>query len=981
VNNLNIYETEYSIGEWDEKGYGNHRAVINVTDTSDYNFAHIIWRRKDHNPQDKAIIIENEKGKKITDFYVKEINRIYGDIIFKPNDIGIYYIYYLPYIPTTQQNEPETGYFKPTNSATSELIKKINNKLPTSNLIKIEARKNADVADFNSMYPMEIIASKEETQNLINKYNTDFLLFSEDRHHPIKMVDDLPLHWIKNGPQNNFYGKAHPNEYYVFQIGFFACNKDIKNIKIDFKNLKGETNTITSDNLTCFNLGGINCRGNKFTKKVNVKAKQVQDLWIGVDIPRNAKGEYKGTLEISSDNSKATTFNLVLNVNGDILEDKGDSNQFNLSRLRWLNDPIGIEDSIVKPYTNVIINNNEIEILDRKVKFNNNGLIDSIISRENEILRSPIEFVINKENKELIFNIDESKIIDSGKSFVTHNSLLSNEDLNLNINSKIEFDGTITYSIKLKAKKDLILDDIYLYCPIKKEIATYMLGMGLKGGYRPKEHLWKWAEHRADNYLWIGDIDAGIQLNLRNQIDNWQLYSQLETGCPTSWYNNGNGGCDIIEDNNIVYIKAYSGKKNIKSEEEIEYNFRLLITPFHKIDNEHWDYRYDVNNVSEDTKILHMHHAQPSYEYINYPFYHEKELKNVIDNYKETYKKLTGEELKINLYYTLRELTNYLPELWAFESLDYEIYKDANFFRNTQKEMLLTLFGGTCAWLKEHMYIDLYPEWKSYLGNGEVDAAISTNGISRLSNFYVKGFEYLIKHLNIDGLYLDSIGYDREIIQRMARVMEKNNSYYRINIHAYNMFNYFDIKTNPAITYMEHMIYTNSLWFGEDFDYNASPDHWLVAISGIPYGLTSEMLIYKDLPINQYRGMIYGMSVRHLNSAKYMWRFWDDFGIKDSKWIGYWEKSCPVKTNNKDVLATCYVKEDKILIAIASWAKNNTNIKLDIDFEAIGINKDKATLCAPAIQNFQDEKTFDINEEILVEKDRGWLLVLENLTS
>lgn len=93
--------------------------------------------------------------------------------------------------------------------------------------------------------------------------------------------------------------------------------------------------------------------------------------------------------------------------------------------------------------------------------------------------------------------------------------------------------------------------------------------------------------------------------------------------------------------------------------------------------------------------------------------------------------------------------------------------------------------------------------------------------------------------------------------------------------------------------------------------------------------------------------------------------------------IGYWVSHNPVKTNNDDVLATIYVKDKKVMISIASWAKEDTNIKLRIDWTALGIDPAKATLTAPDIKNFQPARAFDVNDEIPVQPGKGWLLILK----
>ena len=81
---------------------------------------------------------------------------------------------------------------------------------------------------------------------------------------------------------------------------------------------------------------------------------------------------------------------------------------------------------------------------------------------------------------------------------------------------------------------------------------------------------------------------------------------------------------------------------------------------------------------------------------------------------------------------------------------------------------------------------------------------------------------------------------------------------------------------------MEHFPYINSLWFGESYDYNESPDYWLVEVSGIPFGLFGEMLEGNG---NPWRGMVYGMTARYYQGAdpKHIWKVWDEFGIQDAR--------------------------------------------------------------------------------------------------
>ncbi len=66
-----------------------------------------------------------------------------------------------------------------------------------------------------------------------------------------------------------------------------------------------------------------------------------------------------------------------------------------------------------------------------------------------------------------------------------------------------------------------------------------------------------------------------------------------------------------------------------------------------------------------------------------------------------------------------------------------------------------------------------------------------------------------------------------------------------------------------------------------------------------------------------------------------------------------------------------------MLVSIASWAKEKTNINLTIDFNRAGLSPDNIKITAPAIKDFQPEREFKLNESIPIEPTKGWLLIIE----
>lgn len=85
---------------------------------------------------------------------------------------------------------------------------------------------------------------------------------------------------------------------------------------------------------------------------------------------------------------------------------------------------------------------------------------------------------------------------------------------------------------------------------------------------------------------------------------------------------------------------------------------------------------------------------------------------------------------KVKIYYTVRELTNHAPELFALKSLGHEIFSPGK--------------GGGYAWLQEHLDGDYIGAW---FVDAYKDAAIVNTGISRWHNFYVEGLNWLTKNV------------------------------------------------------------------------------------------------------------------------------------------------------------------------------------------------------------------------------------------
>jgi hypothetical protein len=804
-----------------------------------------------------------------------------------------------------------------------------------------------------------------------------FLLFPEDRTRPIRMRHDLPERWIETGPNGPVTGTAQRGEWYAFQVGVYASGTDLDRVSARFVGLTGPSGSvIPAAAFSCINLEGRDWRGQPFKRQVNVARGEIYPLWCGVQVPAGASpGKYTGSMAVAATGRAARTIPINLSVSPASAVSSGDDDPWRLSRLRWLNSTLEQDDGLVPPYTPIHLAGRTLSVLGRDVTLGAEGLPTSIRSyftpamtgigtAPTELLREPIRLVAeDAHGHEMTWRNQPLRFVKQAPGAVGWTSVSSAGSLALEGKGQLDFDGTIEYSFALKATRNINLADVRLEVPLDDQAARYIMGLNLRGGPRPARYDWRWQVTRNQDALWMGSVNAGLQVSLHDEHYirplNTNFYQQKPLVMPVSWANHGRGGCRLAEEGTVVYrVSCFSGARTMLAGEVQHFDLRLTITPFHPIDpSAQWKTRYFHAFVPLDSvagmgaNTINVHHATAINPWINYPFLRPDTMRAYIEAAQRR-------GMKVKIYYTVRELTTRAPELWALRTLGDEVLADGP--------------GGGWSWLQEHVE-------GSYLGGWFVpeigDAALVTSGVSRWHNFYVEGLAWLARNVGIDGLYLDDVAFDRVTMKRVRKALLRNHPGALIDLHSANQYNPRDGFASSANLYLEHFPFIDRLWFGEYFNYDDPPATWLVEMSGVPFGLMGEML---EGGGNPWRGMVFGMTNRlpWSGDPRPLWREWDAFGIQDTRMLGWWAPDAPVRTGRDDVLVTTYAGKGKALIAVASWARDTVRLPLIVDWTALGIDSTRATLIAPAIDSFQPSREFRIGEPIPVAPGKGWLLEL-----
>ena len=964
-----VADIPYSVPDvpWDE-AFGKHRARVAVEAEADAVRLHLQWRRRDHDAHERQIIIvHGQSGRRVENLARADINREFADLVFEPvGGPGEYHVYYLPYQVQYQGGWYGGNYLPvevnadPAWLTANGLDDPADGKwksLPQARVLEIEARN-----EFSRFDPMEVVATAEETAALVARAgNPPYIVFPEDRRFAIRMTEDIPLRWAQSGPAQVLSGEPCRNEYYCFQLGVFACTAPVEDVRLTFSDLRPEPagRPIAASEFTCFNLGGTDWDGSPLSKTVSVPQGKVQALWCGVQIPREAApGRYRGSVTVSGKGAPPTEVALDFTVSDEVLEDRGDGELWRYSRLRWLNSTLAMDDDIVAPYTPMTLEGSRVGCLGRALEVSADGLPAAIRSGDKEILAAPMRLVLEGEGLGTPLQQAPAECSRHGEGAVSWAARGRQGAVDTYCRGRMEFDGHVQLTVTLRPDKDTPVKDIRLQMPFRKEIATYLMGMDHAGGLRKPDFRWEWGGKVYYDSFWLGDYDAGLQCELRGatycgpMVNLYWALGQLQP--PATWSNEGKGGVTIQEEGDVVTATAYCGDRVLPAGEDFTLEFAFLITPVKPLDSaSHFKTRYyhayePVEKIAQTgANVVNIHHANELNPYINYPFLTTDKMKAYVDAAHER-------DMKVKIYYTLRELTNHVAEMWALRSLGHEVLAPGS--------------GGGYPWLREHLGRDYQCSWYEQQPDGEACASIVNSGLSRWYNYYLEGLQWLVQNVGIDGLYNDDVSYDRQIMKRVRKILQRNRPGSMIDLHSNTSFSH-----GPANQYMEFFPYIDRLWFGEFFDYDSPPDYWLTEISGIPYGLMGEMLQNGG---NKWRGMVYGMTARMpwCGDPRSVWGVWDDFGIDEAEMLGYWEPECPVDTGREDILATAYVREGRTLIAVASWAPRTAQVKLQIDWEALGLDPRRAHLYAPQIDDYQFEALFSVEDEIPIPARRGWLL-------
>lgn len=801
----------------------------------------------------------------------------------------------------------------------------------------------------------------------------DLYLF--DRVEKIIHFDDLSILDDKHKIDGLAEMIMSENEIFVFQLAVISKTDDvIKNISC-----QGDVE------ISCINTDISDKYGYKKCQSVQLQKNLIQPLFFTVKAAKLGKRQEKSLITINTE-QESCSFEILFNIISSPVENNGYNDLWRLSRLNWLNSDMCIDETVIKPYVSPQVTEEKLMFLGREIVLGDYGLPSQVYSKFNEAVK--IENTVQKEllYSPSVFKIGEKPLPPSktdNKIFtnrIESITVCENDDYHAIVSSVLRYEGLMEYSVKITPKRDFNADNVSLDFFVNSDCSKLMHGLGHRAS-KAENLSFKWDNQKQQDCIFIGCVNCGMRVKFKAENYIRPLinifYKNLPLKTPSeTWDNHGKGGIKVRTHSDYTQLSAFTGAFDFKENETRNFVFEIHITPLKPIDyKKAFSVRYCHNNKLKDEikeidtaaknglNYVNFHQGNMIMPFINYPFYEVDRLQNAVEYAKR-------KNVGIKLYYTEREHSNHMAETFVYKALGDEIIlRKKGVSHSWQKEKP--------QWLIDNFGEDIIPGWFVKYKHGKYkndhDISFIVRPDTRLDNYYIEGLNWLVDNVGIKGIYIDDTSLDRTTLERAKKVLQKTDGL--IDMH---MWNHEEVRAGDVSCmnlYTEIIPFLDSVWLGEGFFYKKySPEYVLAEVCGIPYGVTGQML---EGGGDLYLGMLYAMNNRYgwnYKNATQMYKIWDDFGIADSRMLGYWHSENPVKTNNTNVLATVYLKKREALLCLYNFSDKPEKFSVNIDNNMLGF---KPEYCSEIRFGKSSKKIKSIDRQLKLGKRKGIIIKLQ----
>ena len=608
----------------------------------------------------------------------------------------------------------------------------------------------------------------------------------------------------------------------------------------------------------------------------------------------------------------------------------------------WLGNKLGMTDRVPAPWTPVAVDGRRVRITQREYVLGDTGLPRQVIALGQELFAAPPRLSAMVNGRRVDWRMEPAKLLGRTDRDATWQVTGKAGPLSLSGKLTVEFDGFALWEFSVSSAGRVTVDGLALEFPFHKVRSLYARGKdstlddrgsfaGLLDGAGPIEDViiagghfcgagWIWPKQWCHE-IWVGDDERGLSVM-----------------CETREHLKGERRTEVerTASANVLRIHLIDGPSDIQG--SLPYRYMWQATPVKpKPVAKMWHATYQRSALikaledGRERNRIHIGLHMWALKYEGYPQHFLSRRK-----VEQLNKVLLDGGTKMVPYSGTNLVTTEVPELWPYRA-----------------------------------------EWEgrpSRIGsNPRGGWFVSCPFTPSLRDFKVDCMKRMVDDLGFGGLYLDvsgatacrnhyhGCGYRdaesgewqptvpvlacRRLYQRLYVVNKSNGRdavLFRHGLPVAAVAGYVDVVTQGED------------WCREgDKQYDElTPEIFRAREMRIQYGTPYTWYCFH----HYYRGERHGGRIPLSTTLAYclphwtlpteghmgMWPVWDvtDPFWTDSEFLPYWSPQCPVRTGDKDVVATAYLKrgEREALVVIANWATTTRSTEVQVDLARMGFD-------------------------------------------
>ncbi|HUT88629.1 MAG TPA: glycoside hydrolase domain-containing protein, partial [Thermoguttaceae bacterium] len=578
----------------------------------------------------------------------------------------------------------------------------------------------------------------------------------------------------------------------------------------------------------------------------------------------------------------------------------------------WLGSRAGISDEVLPPWTPVEVSGTEVSVWGRTYGLRDLPLPASVVTRDTEILASPIVLTGESGGKKLVWTGLGLETAEAKPAIARLAARADSESLRCEGTVSVEYDGMMRCDFKLVPKQGGVsLDKLVLEIPLRPEYAKYLHFWpgrwgscfnstalpedGYQGAFKP--------------FVWLGDEWRGL-----------------------AWFSESDRNFFPARSDRVIEIRregeAVVLRVNIVTEPQtlrdpLDYTFGFQATPVKPAKPDVWDYRichmgrYGMEDAQLDrlrelgVRTICFHEQWTDVQ--AYPkTTHGEKLKKLVDACHQR-------DIRLLLYHGY-EMSTIAPEWNEYHERCLVHPRRGGYKRKYQPEPDQTA------------YIVCYRSvWQDFIAH-HLQKLIDEHGVDGV---YLDGTsepwgcanqKHGCGYVRPDGSVGQTFPFfdTRSMMKRIYTLVKAHDPGGQVNVHQSTCM------TIPTLAF------ATSYWDGEQLQSVARKDAaqevlpidaFCCEFMGHNWGVPGELLHYKSGPFQRFEcvslALLHDVLVRpssmeDVEVSSRMWKAMDAFGRDEATWLPYWENADFVSTSPPQVKVSIYNRPEQGLIAVVA---------------------------------------------------------------